>query len=176
MTMRIFMAVAVGLTVSACGLVSGVSNDFTFDEPADGASASTDGAPDAPAPGPDGAPAADANVPKVDASAPDASAPDAAGNDAAGATCVNALARPGSVTPACFQCFFERCCSALQLCQQQDEAKCGDYLKCAEACEAGALGEGCRTSCASRATGTAPAGLVTCGRTARCVPEVCVKR
>ena len=171
MTKRIFMAVAVGVTVSACGLVSGVSNDFTFDGLADGSPVSADGQSDAPGSRPDGAPAADANVPQVDATAPDAT-----GSDAAGARCVNALARPGGVTLACFQCFFERCCSALQLCQQQDAVRCGDYLKCAETCEAGTLGETCRTGCSSRATGTAPAGLVTCGRTAKCVPEVCVKR
>lgn len=155
---RIFVAVSFGLATSACGLVTGLSQDYTFDRD----DASADGSA---TPTPDSAPG-------VDATAPDAAKIDA-GRDAALA-CPNAPARPDKVKPACYDCVLESCCSQVRACAS-NVTGCTEYLVCVDDCGQGLGGDACRARCGTNATAEGSRALALCTTNSRCAPDSCHK-
>lgn len=168
MDKRFFVAVSLSALVSsACGLISGVSDDYTYDGGKDSDSALVDG-----------------SVTTDSSIVPDSSSPDAgqvdAGADAG--VCPGAIVKPDGVNERCQNCALATCCSAMKACNANpDEArKCADYLRCVEGCSSTAVGEPCRLKCrtdASMSMGTAVVQLAQCATqgAGSCVPAKCSK-
>lgn len=160
MNKRIFVAISVALASSACGLISGVSDDYTFDASADGSVVPPPLVDGAPNPGLDSS-----KPPGVDAS-PDASPPPGldAGRDASPPVC-NSPVSMGQVPSACYDCFTANCCDKLQKCTAGDLAtKCTAYMQCISKCKRLVVGDPCRLACANDLGGAAePTGIVACG-------------
>jgi hypothetical protein len=116
---------------SACGLISGVSDDYTF-ERADAADASAT---------PDGALL-------VDATTSDARVGDA-GPDGP-AVCSGAIPLADGVSPKCHGCFVANCCAETTRCADTAQAttRCNDYMKCLGGCKPPEAA--CRTTCQTK--------------------------
>jgi len=121
---------------SACGLISGVSDDYTYER----ADAAADALP------------SDASA---DSRVGDAS-PDAA------PACLGAIPRSPEVAPQCHACFVANCCDAATRCNGSPEAitRCNDYMKCLGGCRPTAAS--CRLGCDSKLGGGALNQLTTC--------------
>ena len=140
---------------SACGLISGVSDDYTYER------AGADG----------GADAISATDSTVDSQPPpnDAQIGDArpeAGNDAA-LVCAGAFRQPTGIADVCYACVLKNCCVEAQRCAMTTAStdQCGTYLKCLGNCKPGTGGGGdtCRLQCTLGRDGGPPVGpLASC--------------
>jgi hypothetical protein len=168
MDKRFFVALSLaGLVSTACGLISGVSDDYTYDAGADSSATGTD------------ASLVDGSVTTDSSVLPDSSSPDAARVDASvdAGLCPNSIAKPQGVSEKCAVCMATSCCAELQACTKtpNDAQKCADYLKCVDSC--GTLDVTCRAQCRSNAKdSTVATKLDECGSTPTgCVPAKCNK-
>lgn len=160
---RIVVAVSFGLATSACGLVTGLSQDYTFDRDdasADG-SASTDGATTADATPPDGA-TVDAG-PSRDATVTDASRD--------GGVCANTTV-PSGVDAECYSCLAAQCCPQLIACNASSGG-CTKYVQCIEQC--GKQNVSCYDGCKPAQGELVANRLATCAAEAKCAPDSCHK-
>ena len=126
---------------SACGLISGVSDDYTY-ERADGA-ADAISVTDSTRPSrPDPRNPNDAQL--VDARSPEAG-PDAA------LGCARPFAQPTGIADGCYSCILKNCCNEAQRCglTSASTEQCGAYLRCLSMCKpgAGSGAEACRLNC-----------------------------
>lgn len=168
MDRRFFVAVSIAAFVtcasSACGLISGVSDDYTYDGGTDAAAVD--------------AAAVDGAV-KLDASlTPDASSPDSGPVEAG--VCPGALPKASNVSERCQSCMVMSCCSQMQRCTNAaaDTVKCSDFLKCIDSCAQAVVGDPCRIDCAGKAgimAGVVVNELLTCARQSKCMPDKCYK-
>lgn len=166
MDRRFFVAVSLSaLFSSACGLISGVSDDYTYDAGTD-SSAAVDAAVV------DGAVKLDGSV-TVDAAPPDSGQVDAG-------ICPGSLPKASNVSERCQSCMLTSCCTQMQRCANAapDTVKCTDFLKCIDSCAQAVVGDPCRVDCATKAgpmAGVAVNELLTCARQTKCMPDKCYK-
>jgi hypothetical protein len=132
---------------SACGLISGVSDDYTYER--------ADGAADAFA----------ADSPFL----ADATTSDA-GLDAA--TCPGAIPLDDSVSAKCHACFVATCCSAATRCNDNPSAtaRCNSFMACLGTCKESELA--CRTGCLTK-FGDGGASQLTKCTTGDCPVKAC---
>jgi hypothetical protein len=127
---------------SACGLISGVSDDYTYER--------ADGAADAVA---------------VDSSLPSDAAAEARVGDAGpdGASlCPGAIPLGDGVSPKCHACFVANCCLEATRCNESTQAatRCNDYMKCLGNCKPPEVA--CRTTCQTKFAGGGVNQLTAC--------------
>ncbi len=169
MDKRFFVALTLSALVSsACGLISGVSDDYTYDGGADSSAPVTDAA------------LLDGSVTTDSAVLPDSSSPDAArvdgGMDAG--LCPGSISKPSGVSEKCALCVLTNCCSELQACNKvMGDQSCADYLKCVDNCAPSVVGDACRLTCRQNAKDSSVAAkLDACASAANtCVPSRCNK-
>jgi hypothetical protein len=140
MDKRFFVALSLaGLVSTACGLISGVSDDYTYDAGADSSATGTD------------ASLVDGSVTTDSSVLPDSSSPDAARVDASAdaGLCPGSISKPSGVSEKCALCMLTNCCTELQACNktQADIQSCSDYLKCVDSCAPSVVGDACRLAC-----------------------------
>ena len=123
---------------SACGLISGVSDDYTYeraDAAADAVSV-TDST-------------VDSQPPPNDAQLVDARSPEAGPDAALG--CARPFAQPTGIADGCYSCILKNCCNEAQKCAGSTASteQCGAYLRCLFMCKpgAGSGAEACRLNC-----------------------------
>ena len=170
MDKRFFVALSLAaLVTSACGLISGVSDDYTYDGGADSSATGTDAALV------DGSVSSDSSV------LPDTSSPDAARVDAGvdAGVCPGSISKPTGVSEKCAVCMLTNCCSELQACNKSpaDAQSCADYLKCVDNCAASVVGDPCRLACRQNTKDSSVATKLDSCASAQntCVPLRCNK-
>ena len=122
---------------SACGLISGVSDDYTYER--------ADGAADAFA--------------VVDSALSSDATTDARVGDAG---CPGALPLAPGVLPKCHACFVANCCVEATRCNESTQAvtRCNDYMKCLGSCKPAE--SACRATCQTKFGGGGVNQLTVC--------------
>jgi len=159
---RLVFSLLLGLSASACGIVSGLSDDYTFERDAEAdAELPSEAAAPSDAATQDGATPRDARPPVQDGATEDA-----------GCAVTSA---PPDVSLACATCLTTKCCAQIRACSLPAVGqRCNDYLKCVDGCARS--NDACYTNCRNTIGGVADAparALDSCATSNGCVPEQC---